>query len=121
VAPIDVFSRPRQRNCRSAHLSFIQARGNPAICDRLLLPLRSPLGAVVTHNVDPAATTAFKAKTHLLHLLARQSQMSFDLFLPSKHVVTGIGLDLGTIQRDPLHGNQPLGAQRADHLYKQDL
>ena len=58
---------------------------------------------------------------HLLYLLSRQSQMSFDLFLASKRVAAGIGLDFGTIQRDPLHGNQTLSAEHAHHLYKQAL
>src|SRR5271156_2671111 len=82
------------------------------------LPRRAALGSGLTFGYFLFLRGLF---VHLLYLLSRQSQMSFDLFLASKRVAAGIGLDLGAIQSVPLHGNQPLGAQHAYHLYKQVL
>src|SRR5271156_432294 len=56
---------------------------------------------------------------HLLDLLLRQSQMSFELFLAPKGVSAGVGFDLGTIQRHPLHADQTLSTQHTHHLHKQ--
>ena len=45
--------------------------------------------------------------------------MGFELFLAPKGVSAGIGFDLGTIQRDPLHTDQTLGTQHTHHLHEQ--
>ena len=55
---------------------------------------------------------------HLLNLFSCKRQMRFKLLLTPKSISTRVSLDLGAIQRKPLHRDKSLGTQHTQHLNK---